>query len=173
MTMKRTILAGGLALALTGVAVVALADSDKDGVNVAVVDMQAIAAQSDQLKDEKKALENKFSKRRESIVGMQKDLASKMAKYQKEQAVMKAADRATLEKAIGKVQTSLQAAQASYEKDVYEAQRKAMDAVLGAIRSATKKVAKKHHAKLVLAKAMAVYVDSDLDLTDEVKDKLG
>lgn len=170
MTMKKVCLASAFSLALAGLPASALA---KDGdVKVAVVDMEALVADSSQLKAEKKSLEDKFEKRHKDLVAMQKKLAEKMKAYQKDAAVMKAEAKQALEAEITKQQQAFQTQQGAYEKDVYNAQHKAMDKVMNAIRSAAKKVAKTKGVDLVLAKAMAVYADDDVDLTDDVKERL-
>ena len=70
-------------------------------------------------------------------------------------------------------QKNLQSKQATFQRDLYDAQNKAMSDFIEKTQSAASEVAKKHHLQIVLPRKAVLYYDNSMDVTKEVLKDMG
>lgn len=140
--------------------------------SIGVVDMQQVYENSPKIKKLSETLKEQFSKRRDSIVQMGKELQAQIQKYQKEKPVLSQKDLTTLQKKIREQQVKLREAQVSFQQDLFSAQSKEMKNFITKVRGVVKTIATQKHLSVVLAKNNLLYANHSLDITKTVIDKI-
>lgn len=157
--MKRILTLMGLGLAMLW-SVSALA-------GVAVIDMQQIFQNSKQAKQIYDSLEKEFSPQKKNLETLGKDLQKNIDNFKKNETVMdkKAAD--TLKNTIRDQEQKLQQQQTDLQRQLFEAQNKAMTQFLDKVKGIVKGMSSGNY-DVVLPKNALLYYKPDLDITDKV-----
>jgi outer membrane protein len=141
---------------------------------VGVVDMQTVFQKSQTVAKMRTALQNQFAPAEKAINAKQKQLQDDIAKYKRDSAIMKDADRDSLEKKISGEQQELGGMQSDFQSKIVAAQNKDMQVVMGKVQQAVSAISKKQGINLVFARASIVYADSTaIDITDQVLRAVG
>jgi outer membrane protein len=143
-----------------------------DNLKVGVLDVQKVMQKSPRVSAMQAKLKKQFAPQEKKITAAQKQLKADFDKYNKDQAVMKDADKKALQKKILAEQSKLRNLQTQFQQQLIAAQRKSMQSILKDIEDAVEKVAKDQKLDLVLTKASVAYNNPDLDVTDQVIKKL-
>jgi outer membrane protein len=143
-----------------------------DNLKVGVLDVQKVMQKSPQVSVMQAKLKKQFAPQEKKITAAQKQLKADFDKYNKDQAVMKDADKKALQKKILAEQSKLRNLQTQFQQQLIAAQRTAMQSILKDIEGAVEDVAKDQKLDLVLTKASVAYNNPDLDVTDQVIKKL-
>jgi outer membrane protein len=163
--MKRTLIYAGICVA-------SLWTMSSLATNVAVVDMQQIFQNSKQVKQINDGLEKQFSGQKQTVEGLAKDLQANIDKYKKDQAVMdpKAADN--LKNSIRDQEQKLQQAQTDLQRQLFDAQNKAMTQFLDKIKTIAKGMAAQQNFDVILPKNALLYSNDNLDITSKLLDAI-
>lgn len=143
-----------------------------DNLKVGVLDVQKVMQNSPQVSAMQAKLKKQFAPQEKKITTAQKQLKADFGKYNRNKAVMKDADKKTLQKKILAEQSSLRDLQVKFQQQLIAAQRESMQSILKDIEDAVNDVAKDQKLDLVLTKASVAYNNPDLDVTDKVIKKL-
>jgi len=143
-----------------------------DNLKVGVLDVQKVMQNCSQVSAMQAKLKKQFAPQEKKITVAQKQLKADFDKYNKNQAVMKDADKKAMQKKILAEQSSLRDLQVKFQQQLIAAQRQGMQSVLKDIEDAVNDVAKDQKLDLVLTKASVAYNNPDLDVTDKVIKKL-
>jgi outer membrane protein len=158
-------------LFLTGMCAVLWSVSSWAG-GVAVIDMQQIFQNSKQVKQINESLEKQFSSQKQSVESLSKQLQSDIDKYKKDQAVMDTKSANALKDKIRDQQQKLQQQQTDLQRELFEAQNKAMTQFLDKIKGIVKGMASNQEYDVVLPKNALLYSKDNLDITDKVLEDL-
>ncbi|HLD16682.1 MAG TPA: OmpH family outer membrane protein [Coxiellaceae bacterium] len=159
--MKKWFLAGLTAAALT-------ASLSAYAAGVGVVDMQKVFASSSDVKKVTEDLKKQFASREKELRSQGETLQADIGKLNRNQSVMSAKDVKDLQDKVTKESASFRDTQAEYQKDVMEAQNKAMQTFINKLDSVVATVAKKKDLDLVMPKNAIIYSAGDHDITDDV-----
>lgn len=159
-------------LFLVGFCITALWSVTSLAAGVAVIDMQQIFQNSKQVKQINDGLEKQFSVQKKSVDDLGKQLQANIDKYKKDQTVMdpKAAD--ALKDSIRDQEQKLQQQQTDLQRQLFEAQNKAMTQFLDKIKGIVKDMAGSQDFDVVLPKNALLYSKDNLDITSKVLDAL-
>jgi len=164
---KIGILLGAVILAV-GMGACQAADSSKDQVKVAVVNVQQVLQQSPRVAELSKKLEDQFKKRQAKIGDEQKALQSEMEKFKKESPTMSSKVKSSMEKKISDDRATLVKKVVAYQQDLQKEQNKVMQGVLADLNSVVSQIAKGKY-NLVLEGQAVIYGGEDI--TSEVAKK--
>ncbi len=143
------------------------------GADIGVVDMQQVFHSSKHMKKVNKKLEDRFADDKKKIMGMGKVLQSDMEKYRKDKSVMSKSKLTELRKKITSEEKTFRQKQASFQKELFDAQNSAMSTFVESAKAAVAKVAEEKHLDLVLPKNIVLYSGKrSSDLTDAVLNEL-
>lgn len=137
---------------------------------IGVLDMQVIMQKSPQVAQLNKDLQAQFKPREEKVVAAQKNLQNELSQLNKNAAVMKDADKAKLQNKLMSDKTAYDSLAQSFQRDLAEAQHKAMDQFMQNLQAAVTKVAKENSYTLVVNRAAVPYMDPSMDVTKQVLD---
>ncbi len=132
------------------------------------VDMQRVLSSAPQMKKINTALQQQFSKRKDSILAQAQTLQSDMQNYTKNKSVLTGAKLTDLQGKIAGEEGNLRSEQARYEQDLGTAQNKAMSGFLIQLQQVVATVATKQKISVVMPKNTLLYADPKLDITDSV-----
>ena len=157
---------------LVGVCMAMLWSIGSWAAGVAVIDMQQIFQNSKQVKAINDGLEKQFATQKKSVDDLGKQLQANIDKYKKDQTVMdpKAAD--ALKDTIRDQEQKLQQQQTDLQRQLFEAQNKAMTQFLDKIKGIVKGMAGTQDFDVVLPKNALLYSKDNLDITAKVLDAL-
>lgn len=139
-----------------------------EGLKLAVVDMQAILQKAPQIAKINDALTRQFKGRQDKIVQSQKELQSEKERLEKNAAVMKADERATLEKKIMTDTNNIQSMVVAFQKDLSKQQSESLHNFSQQLDGVVSRLAAKKGVDVVIQKGSTLYAKSDLDITADV-----
>lgn len=139
---------------------------------VGVVNMQRLIQQSPKVKQLGEQIKAKFATRRNKVIAMSKKLQANVVKYQKNKAVMSAAQLAALKAKITAQETQLRTAQVKLQQDLFHAQNAAMTKFVAKLRNIVKAIASEKKLDMVLPRNTVLYSDNSLDITADVEKRL-
>lgn len=139
-----------------------------EGLKLAIVDMQAILQKAPQIAKINEALTHQFKGRQDKIVQAQKELQSQKERLEKNAAVMKADERAALEKKIMTDTNNIQSMVVSFQKDLSKQQSESLHNFSQQLDGVVSRLAAKKGVDVVIQKGSTLYAKSDLDITADV-----
>jgi outer membrane protein len=139
-----------------------------EGLKLAVVDMQAILQKAPQIAKINEALTHQFKGRQDKIVQSQKELQNEKERLEKNAAVMKADERAALEKKIMTDTNNIQSMVVAFQKDLSKQQSESLHNFSQQLDGVVSRLSAKKGLDLVIQKGSTLYAKSDLDITTEV-----
>lgn len=155
-----------LAVLFTGIFSAAAVASD---FKVGVVDIQAILKKAPQVQKIRADLKKQFDPQDKKVAAAQQEFQKAVEKRNKDAATMSAKDRTKADQELLAQQQKLQQMQVEFQKNVTDAQNKALQDFLEKVKSSVAKVSKKEEYNIVLMKAEVLYQDDKVqDLTDQV-----
>ena len=160
--MKKLLCAAGLGLALAVSAGVQAADK------IAVVNVSSIFQQLPQRATVAKQLENEFKGRATELQSQERDLQTKMQRYQRDGSTMKAADRTKLEKDIQAQRQDLAQKGQAFEQDQARRSNEERGKMMTRIQAAVKKVATSEGYDIVIDSNAVAYATDAKDITADV-----
>jgi len=164
--MKRLLVSVGVGLGLLWTVSSCLAGG------IAVIDMQQIFQNSKQVKQINDNLEKQFATQKKSVDDESKQLQANIDKYKKDQAVMDKKTADALKDTIRTQEQKLQQDQTNLQRQLFEAQNKAMTQFLDRIKNIVKGIAGTQDIDVVLPKNALLYSKDNLDVTTKVLDAL-
>ena len=159
-------------LCLVGISLAALWTMSSMAAGVAVIDMQQIFQNSKQVKQINDGLEKQFAVQKESVDSLSKQLQANIDKYKKDQTVMDTKTANSLKDSIRSQEQKLQQQQTDLQRQLFEAQNKAMTQFLDKIKSIVKSMASTKDYDVVLPKNALLYSKDNLDITSQVLSSL-
>lgn len=166
--MKKMLLAASVLLVSLGIGN-AYADP---ALRVGVIDLQQIMQKSSQIAAMNSSLTKEFKPRQDKILATQKQYQDETDQLNRNSATMAEADRNKLQDRIFADRANLQGMMMSFQRDVETARTQAQQKFMDQLNTVVNNVAKAKSFDLILQRAAAPYVKSDLDLTNEVLDQL-
>ncbi|MBS0352194.1 MAG: OmpH family outer membrane protein [Proteobacteria bacterium] len=163
--MKRTLIYAGICVA-------SLWTMSSLATNIAVIDMQQIFQNSKQVKQINDSLEKQFAKPKENLDALGKQLQSNIDKYKRDQSVMDPKAANALKDTIREEEQTLQQNQTDLQKQLFDAQNKAMTQFLDRIKTIAKGMAGTEKFDVILPKNALLYYNDALDITSKVLDAL-
>src|SRR5690606_27970869 len=109
---------------------------------------------------------------KDDIVAQGQKLQANLQKYQKNKAVMSQSDLSDLQNKITKEEVDLRNAQAQFQRDLFEAQNQQMSSFMDKVRGVVKTIASQQELSMVWPNSSVLYSDKNLDITQQVIDKL-
>lgn len=159
-------------MSVIGICVAALYSMSAMAGAVAVIDMQQIFQNSKQVKEINSGLEKQFSSQKQSVDNLGKDLQKNIDKYKKDEAVMDKKTADNLKNTIRDQEQKLQQQQTDLQRQLFEAQNKAMTQFLDKIKGIVKNIAGSQDVDVVMPKNALLYSKDNLDITTKVMDAL-
>lgn len=159
-------------LLLIGICFAGLWSISSLAASVAVIDMQQIFQNSKQVKQINDNLEKQFSAQKKSVDDLGKQLQANIDKYKKDQTVMDKKSGDMLKDTIRDEEQKLQQQQTDLQRQLFEAQNKAMTQFLDQIKAIVKGMAGNQGYDVVLPKNALLYSKDNLDITSKVLDTL-
>ena len=147
------------------------AETPRDDMKLAVVNVQQILQQSSRVSDLSKKLENRFKPRQQKLNEEQAKLQSKIEQFKKESPTMAASDKDALQKKIDGDRNSLVKQVVAYQQELNKEQNKVMQELLGDVNSIVAEIANKNNYSMVLDSQALVYAPSTVDITKQVSEK--
>ncbi len=135
---------------------------------IGVLDVQKTLQSIPQVKKVQAQLKREFAPQQKQITMLQKQLKTDFDKFNREHDVMKDKDKKTMQKAILAKQEKLHNLQINFQQKLMEAQKKAMQSILGDIERVVDGIAADQKLNVVLTKANVAYNDANMDITDQV-----
>jgi len=135
---------------------------------IGVLDVQKTLRSIPQVKKMQAQLKRRFAPQQTQITALQKQLKADFDKFNRDHDVMKDKDKKATQKKILAKQEKLHNLQINFQQKLMEAQKKAMQSILGSIEKAVDEVAADQKLNVVLTKANVAYNDSDMDVTNQV-----
>lgn len=163
--MKRIIMSVGICL-------IAMWSISSLAGGVAVIDMQQIFQNSKQVKEINSNLEKQFAVQKKSVETLSKQLQVNIDKYKKDQTVMDKKSADALKDSIRDQEQKLQQQQTDLQRQLFEAQNKAMTQFLDKIKGLVKGMSSAQDFDVVLPKNALLYAKDNLDITTKVLDAL-
>lgn len=157
---------------LVGVCLAMLWSVSSWAAGVAVIDMQQIFQNSKQVKAINDGLEKQFAAQKKSVDDLGKQLQANIDKYKKDQTVMDPKAANALKDTIRDQEQKLQQQQTDLQRQLFEAQNKAMTQFLDKIKEIVKGMAGSQDYDVVLPKNALLYSKDNLDITAKVLDAL-
>ena len=139
---------------------------------IGVIDVQQILQKSPQISVINSQLTKDFKPRQDKIVAAQKDLQAEVDKLNKNANVMSDADRNKLQDQINADKANVQGMAISLQRDLQQAQNKAMQDFMNQLTAVVNDVAKKGNYDLILQRAGVPYANNNLDVTALVLSQL-
>lgn len=140
---------------------------------IGVIDIQKVVQTAPQTKAITSRLSSKFDARKKEIETAQKSIEDGDAKLKRDGSVMSDSDRQALQDKLANQKRELMFKQQTYQEDVVRAQNEEMQKLLDSVRGVVDTIAEKEKYDIVLQKESLPYVDSKLDITDQVIAALG
>jgi len=159
-------------LSIVGICFAALWSVSSLAAGVGVIDMQQIFQNSKQVKQINDGLEKQFASQKQSVESLNKQLQANIDKFKKDQAVMDTKTANTLKDSIRDQEQKLQQQQTDLQRQLFEAQNKAMTQFLDKIKGIVKGIASSQDYDVVLPKNALLYSKDNLDVTTKVLDAL-
>lgn len=135
---------------------------------IGVIDVQVILQKSPQIAAINSQLTKQFKPRQDKIVAAQKDLQAEVDKLNKNANVMSDADRNKLQDQVIADKANVQGMAISFQRDLQQAQSKAMQDFMNQLTAVVNDVAKKDGYDLILQRAGVPYANNSLDVTQQV-----
>ena len=140
--------------------------------NIAVIDMQQIFQNSKQVKSINDGLEKQFATQKQNVDTLSKDLQKNIDKYKKDEAVLDKKAVENLKNTIRDQEQKLQQQQTDLQRQLFEAQNKAMTQFLDKIKSIVTTLSGSQQYDVVLPKNALLYSKDNLDITTKVMEAL-
>lgn len=137
-------------------------------VKLATMDTNAIVESSSQMAAMKKSITEKFTKERDVLLGKEKALNEEIAQFKKNESVMTKKKRDAKEKELLQKRQDIAEKERNFQQSLYTAQSEGMKKIMGEVKAATAKVAKKQGFAIVLPVNDAIYSQLT-DLTEDIK----
>ena len=149
-----------------------LSFASTSSVSVGVVDVSSLLQQTGIEKTIVTDIQKQFATRRADLIKKAASLESMIKDYQKNQAVLTAAQKKAKQTGIRDLQTDIQKQQAQLQQDVVAAQNQQMKSYMDKIKSVVSQVASSKKIDLVLPGNLVLYANNPQDITSAVVDKL-
>lgn len=159
-------------LSMVGISIAVLWSMSAIAGTVAVIDMQQIFQNSKQVKEINNGLEKQFASQKQSVDSLGKDLQKNIDKYKKDEAVMDKKTADNLKNTIRDQEQKLQQQQTDLQRQLFEAQNKAMTQFLDKIKNIVKSMSGSQDYDVVMPKNALLYSKDNLDITTKVMDAL-
>ncbi len=159
---KLTIFGGAVA------AVLLSASSYAGSFIIGKLDMQQVFASPNGVEKIQKQLEDEFAGQRNEVMGLMRKLQGDQKALEKNRSVMSKDDLSKKESSLQEEQQKFQQAQSNYQESIMAAQKKAMQAFLDKVKSASERVASKKGLDAVLVNNTVMYAKRSQDVTDAV-----
>jgi outer membrane protein len=150
----------------------AIAAPATTNLKLGVIDVQQILQKSPQIAAINNQLTKEFKPRQDKIVAAQKDLQAEADKLNKNGSTMSDADRNKLQDQIIADKANVQGMAISFQRDLQQAQNKAMQDFMNQLTGVVNDVAKKNGYDLILQRAGVPYANNNLDITAQVLQEL-
>lgn len=135
------------------------------------VDMQNVFMHASKVKKMNATLEKQFAARKLALQKIEQSLQTKIAKLEKDKAVMSKKNMDKLKTSIQTQGNQLREKQIQLQQDVMAAQSKAMKTLIANVEMVIQNVATQKHLNLVLAKQSVLY-SNGVDITQDVLKKM-
>jgi outer membrane protein len=173
--MKKTIL--GLLvflLALSSVSLLAQAKSSSTSLSIALVDIEAIVKEMPEALAADKELADFINLIQDSVNAKRKDIETRFQNYQKQKAMMPAANQQQEEEKFSLEAQELQTYSNEKQNEHSRLREKLLEPIRAKVKAAIEAVAKEEKISMVLSKeaSLVLYADSKLDITFRVIDKI-
>lgn len=139
---------------------------------IGILDINKVLASTPQVAALKTKLKNQFTPKIKEVSALDKTLKTDIAKFSKDNAVMKANERSALQAKIQSEQAQLRKMQASFQQEFMDAQNQAQQTVMKQLEDAAAKVALAQGYDLVLVKDTVAFNVPTFDVTQPVIDIL-
>jgi outer membrane protein len=139
---------------------------------IGVLDLQKVLASAPQVEAMKAKLKSQFDPKGKELESLQNTLKADVAKYQKNEAVMKDQDRKGMQEKIMGEQKQLQEKQGSFQQSLVAAQNQAMQTILKQVQDIVSNIATKDKYDLILLKAALGYSKDNMEITNQVIDAM-
>jgi|JI102314A2RNA_FD_contig_111_334002_length_6728_multi_3_in_0_out_0_2 outer membrane protein len=139
---------------------------------IGVINMQDLLQKLPQMKQIGDDLKNQFGSRQKQLVNAQTSFKGEAEKFRRDNAVLSDKDKQATEDKLFKEQQNIQKMQMDLQKDYMAAQNKEIDALMSQIKDVVDKVAADGKFDLILINASVAYAKKDLDLTNQVLQKI-
>lgn len=153
-------------------ALLALQVASAADLKVGVIDLRKILSDAPQVTAMRTKLQTQFDPANKELIALQKTLQDDADNYNKNSAVMKDADKKSLQGKIMTEQKQLRDKQADFQKKLLAAEDQAMQGISKQVQDAVDGIAKSKKFDLVLAKGAVAYNDPSFEVTTEVLDIL-
>lgn len=147
-------------------------NANADELKLAVVDMQVVLQKAPQIAKINESLNKQFKGRQDKIIKAQHDFQEEAQNLEKNASVMKADDRASLEKKVMTDRNDVQTMVAAFQKDLSKKQSESLHGFSQQLDSVVSSLAAKTGIDLVIQKGSTLYAKNDLDITQQVLDAL-
>lgn len=167
--MRKLFLVIGAAALLLGIQTASAAD-----LKIGTVDFKKIFNEAPQVTKIRNKLQQQFEPRSKELGSAQKTLQADIARFNKDNAVMKDQEKKDLQSKIMDEQNKLQTMQANIQNDAMTAQNQEMQNFYKEVQDAVTKEARSKNLDLVLVKETAIYSNSNVitDITGGVLSNL-
>lgn len=139
---------------------------------IGVVDLQNVLQNSKEVQQIRKNLQQKFAGKEKEVKQAQTKLQKLTQQYQKNQSVMKPKRKKQMEAKINRERQQLQTLQMTYQRQYIREQNKQLSQFINKVKGVVSKLAAKNNYDLVIEKSGVAYSKDDMDITQQVLDKL-
>lgn len=160
--MKNGFLAVSMACLLSLAAETGAADK------IAFIDLTQMVEQLPQQQEVVRQLQAEFNSRASELQLIERRAVDKLKKLERDSAIMKASERAALEKEIAGLREQFTSKAQRYEQERHQRQVEAQDRLMQQIRQAAQRLAKQQGYTVVLDASVVIDAGSAKDLTKEV-----
>lgn len=160
--MKNGFLAVSMACLLSLAAETGAADK------IAFIDLTQMVEQLPQQQEVVRQLQAEFNSRASELQLIERRAVDKLKKLERDSAIMKASERAALEKEIAGLREQFTSKAQRYERERHQRQVEAQDRLMQQIRQAAQRLAKQQGYTVVLDASVVIDAGSAKDLTKEV-----
>jgi len=147
---------------LAGLLMAAPAHAQKIG----FVDAARLIQESPQFAEMMKALESEFAPRQRELLNLQQQMQQKQQQYERDRTVLSEQERTALERELRDGARELQRQAAEYEEDLQIRQNEEMAKIRKQVLQAIQAYGRDERYDLIVDNA--IYVDSDIDITDAI-----
>lgn len=160
------------ALLTAGSAFAASTPTPPANLKVGVLDVQQVLQKSPQIAAINNQLTKEFKPRQDKLTALQKQLQNESDNLNKNANVMSDSERNKLQDKVMADKVEMQTQIVSFQRDLQQAQNKAMQDFMGQLTQVVNNIAKKGNYDLILQRAGVPFANDNLDVTDQVLKEL-
>ncbi|MBX9705675.1 MAG: OmpH family outer membrane protein [Gammaproteobacteria bacterium] len=136
--------------------------------NVAVIDLNTILKNYDQVNTQDVKLHQQFAARSKQVEDLKKTVAAEKGNVDKNALIMSKQQSKIAQAKLSADETNLAAMEAAFSSDFQAAQESAVQGILNQVDAAVIKIAKAQGYQVVIQKDNTVYVDDAVDISKQV-----